>query len=353
MPLLVNSKFLSQHPITGVTRYAIEIAEQLSSIDPQVNFIANNDIKHHETAQLLNPNQVGRSEGITWEQVELPYFIRKKFKNDHLLLNLENLAPLLTRNIVVIHDIIWKTHNFHTKKNLAYYRSIMPLIIKRAQHIITVSEYSKNQILQHFKINDKKISVAGCAVPSILQKINLDAIHEDNSKKRPYILGPLNKNPLVLIKAFEKIKCSDEYDLILIGAKRIDINSELNQYLQKNKRIKLTGHITDKELAKLYSQATVFVYPSVIDGFGIPPIEAMHFGCPVICSNSASLPEVVGNAAFSFDPSNEMELTNYLNKVLDSEDLRNKLIQKGNYQKDQFSWEKSAKTIYNVMQSFQ
>ncbi|RZS99281.1 glycosyltransferase family 4 protein [Aquimarina brevivitae] len=265
-------------------------------------------------------------------------------------------APLFPVNakikIVTIHDInhLANPHYFSLLKRkwakLLYYNAIC-----KSKKIITVSNFSKLEILKHFNIAPNKIVV----IPG--------GIHQDfakNSDKRKidtlpekYILFVGNikphKNLITLLKAY--VQLNDEikslYRIVILGRKDGFITGDptIFEFISKHHlqdKVIFTGQVADDTVPSIYKTANLFVFPSLYEGFGLPLLEAMACGIPVISSNSTSLPEVGGEAVLYFDPSNATDLKDKIEGVLSNEEVQNELIAKGYSQIQNFSWKTSA-----------
>ena len=166
------------------------------------------------------------------------------------------------------------------------------------------------------------------------------------------------KNISAIIEAYKKLIDSDKnmtHSLVVAGTKGwlFDDIMRLSRPLVRSGKIIFTGPVSDEERAHIYNMADIFVYPSFFEGFGLPPLEAMSCGLPVIVSNSSSLPEVVGQAAVSVDPNDPDELAFFMNELLSNEDLRKEYSQKGSKRAGSFSWEDSAKKTLAVIEQLQ
>jgi glycosyltransferase involved in cell wall biosynthesis len=158
------------------------------------------------------------------------------------------------------------------------------------------------------------------------------------------------KNILNLILALKKLRLPD-MKLILVGSRsKVFSSNELKDLLYSQKNIFLTGYISDDKLIRLYRKAKLFVYPTFYEGFGLPPLEAMSCGCPVVVSNVASLPEVCGNAAYYVDPYNIESIAEGIHRVLTNDTLRESLRERGLERARLFSWEESAKKHIEVFE---
>lgn len=340
--IVVNARFLTQ-PITGVQRYGIEISLALKKIHKDIIFIAPKDIIHRDIALKLGAVSFGNLRGHAWEQYELPKYLKKT--NSPLLVNLANTAPVFYKNkISTIHDIAFEKfpQNFSWKFR-KYYQLLVPKIISSSRRVFTVSEFSKSEICSLYKINTSKIHVIPNASSAIFTK---------GSRREPtakYILAVSSltqqKNFTGLIDAFNILE-DQQHELLLVGSINRNFAAQtLIDKIDSNPRIKFAGRVSDEALIDLYRNAAAFIHPSFYEGFGIPPLEAQACGCPVICSNIASLSEVCGSSALYFDPYNPSDIADKIDSVLIDPNLSKKLILSGSENIKRFSWESSANKI--------
>jgi glycosyltransferase involved in cell wall biosynthesis len=227
-------------------------------------------------------------------------------------------------------------------------------------HIITVSEFSKKEIIEAYKVRPEKISVVYNGITDSYKPIG-DAqkveVRKQYTQGRPYYLylGAIHprKNVLTLVKAFNQFKASgpSDYQLILAGRNAWhtkDVFEAIEQSPFKNE-IHLPGYVPTTNAVSLVASAEAMIYPSLYEGFGLPLVEAMACEVPVICSNASSLPEVAGNAALLFDPMDVEQLSQHMKSVIADSQLREKLIQLGNERSKIFSWDKAAENIYSIL----
>ncbi|AFJ45616.1 glycosyltransferase family 4 protein [Shimwellia blattae] len=250
----------------------------------------------------------------------------------------------LKRAAITIHDLnhIDIDCNSSFLKRL-YYTAVMKRACHKAYKIFTVSDFSKKRIAQWAGIDESKIVVVGNGVSSEFTNINTNTTISKN-----HILVVSNrkehKNELRIIDAFENSTIPKDIDLVFTG----DINDKLKALLvEKNlqKRVRFTGRVTNEELAELYKGAVFLLFPSLYEGFGLPVIEAMSCGTPVITSNSTSLPEVAGDAALLVNPEKVSDITNAIDTLYFDQDLQRILIDKGYIQAKKFTWEKTSNII--------
>lgn len=287
------------------------------------------------------------------EQLKFPYRKLKRLKPDILHVPHYNI-PIFYRGrmFVTIHDLTHLVLPEILPNKLAYcYAWVMLwLAAHKSEKIFTVSENTKNDIIKYYKINPDKIVVtySGVDLSSFVkkQKAEYEYLYEKYSvpkdKKVLMYVGNLkpHKNLKRLLEAFKDIDEAEGSVLVLVGKafENYDIIAVEEQYGIKN-RVIHTGMINNEELVDFYNLADLFVFPSLYEGFGVPPLEAMACGTPVVCSNNSSLPEVVGDAALTFDPLNVKEIINAINVMLRDEKTRNDCILKGYERCSFFNWE--------------
>lgn len=349
--IYVNARFLTQN-ITGAQRYAIEISRALKKINPDIDFLTPENIVHNELSDLFEAKRVGKLSGHFWEQVELPAYLKRQGKP--LLLNLANTAPLNYSNkVVVIHDLSFLRHpEWFSKGFYLCYSFLIPRIIRNSRYVITVSEFSKREIMELLKVPQDKIKVIYNAVSEEFenQKIIDNTI---SNKYANYILAVSSLDPRKnfknLILAFNKLNIPG-IKLVVAGKENRKVFNDTKMRRAADfTNVEFTGHVSDAQLAGLYKNAKLFVYPSFYEGFGLPPLEAMSYGCPVIVSNLASLPEVCKDAAYYIEPYNVESIAEGIKKVLSDQVLREDLIRKGRERIKSFNWDNSAKKLNEVL----
>lgn len=295
-----------------------------------------------------------------WSQVFLPFalFLGKKpdvfFSPAHYA---PRFSPVPT--VVTIHDLSYFYYpNEFLKEDLYKLKNWTAYSVKNAQKIIAVSEHTKQDLVKWYNIPEEKIKVI---YNGILRHPEPDPLG-DRAKEPPtnsirsYILyvGTLQprKNIVTLVKAFRKFKEAYPDFVLKIAGKQgwmtDAILKEINQHNTGD--IELLGYVPDEELPGLYAHAFCFVMPSLYEGFGIPVLEAMSYGCPVISSHASALPEIGTDACLYFDPKNEDDLYRKLVELKEHAPLRNDLIEKGKERARQFSWQTCGEKTLNVLQ---
>ncbi len=297
------------------------------------------------------------------EQLELPLKIPKCdiFWSPHY--NIPILPIMAKFRVVTIHDAFhlafYDTLNFMQK---IYAKTIFNQALSRSDIVLSVSDFSRSEILKYAKI-DKNIFVAPNAIDE--GRFNhhcdsnaLEAVAKDYGLPEDFILFVGNvkphKNLKNLLFALEKM----DLNLVIVGKKDgfitgDSIISEIIRRKNLSNRIFFTGYVKDADIAAIYNLAKLFVFPSLYEGFGIPPLEAQACGCPVVCSDAASLPEAFGDSVVYFDPYSVEDMRDKIQMVLNDENLQNELRAKGFENVKRFSWERSAKQIIEIMENLQ
>jgi glycosyltransferase involved in cell wall biosynthesis len=296
------------------------------------------------------------------EQLAVPMDLRREgidlFHAPHYVL------PPLTpcRSVVTIHDCIHLQFPQYLPNRLgyAYARTALWIAAHRSARVLTVSEASKRDILKYFNIPAGKIDVIYNAID---ERFGQEPSAEDVSRVKeryqlndPYVLYAGNikphKNLERLIEAFHLLRRegADQVKLLIIGdeiSKYATLRRAVHRY-KLHQHVRFFGFVPDRTLAVLYRLAAVFVFPSLYEGFGLPPLEAMASGTPVITSNVSSLPEVVGDAALLIDPYDPIAIEQAMRRVLGDAALRADLRQRGLARVKEFSWDRSVRRIRQV-----
>jgi len=339
--IYINARFLTQKT-TGVQRFAIEIAKNLHQLNPAIKFIAPKNIIHHDLAEELGVISFGFLKGHLWEQIELPIYLSTK--GNPLLINFCNTAPLLYQNkIVSIHDLAFMVNpKWFSKKFATFYNYLIPQIAKSAKHIITVSNSSKKEIENLIGINPTKISVVynGITFKSSTGINQPEAINKTNYFLTVSSIDP-RKNLQKLIEAFITWNPKD-LKLVVIGGKN---NNFSEASITAHDSIVALGYVSDQELINYYQHAICFVYPSLYEGFGLPPLEALAFGTNVIASDIPSIREVCNDSILQyFDPNNTESIIAALRFASEHTFTEPKPIDFG-----KFSWDKAANAVNEII----
>lgn len=251
--------------------------------------------------------------------------------------------------VTTVHDFSWEIYpEFQPKERVKYFKKYFYSSLQGCDHIITGSKFTKDEIMERTGIAPEKISVIYHGIDHTLFYPKL------NPKKQKYILSVGSIEPrknlknLLLAYSLLDTTLKDDYHLLLVGGSGWE-NAEIMALITKlDKWVHYSGFVSDEELSILYSGASLFVYPSLYEGFGIPPLEAMACGAPVIVSNVSSLPEVCLDAAFYVNPLDIEAIKEGMVCVLKNTLLREEFIVKGLARAKEFSWEKSAREHQGV-----
>lgn len=350
---------------TGIGNYTYCLIEKLCEIDAKndYTFLWPDNDPYHCIPFSKKYNYYSLPKDDLREEVEIPFWLSlEKADLFHLPQNgfrTPNIRS--TKLVVTIHDLIpYVLPEIVRPSFLKRFISEMPFIVERADHIITVSQASKNDIINVFGVVPEKISV----VPSA-PSLSFHPLPPTETKqtlinrfqlKKPFILyvGGLNprKNVMELIYAYSKIyrDLPDRQQLVILGpnSKHRDQLESLVYVLELGNDVLFPGFVNSEDLPLFYNGADLFVYPSLYEGFGLPPIEAMACGTPVITSNVSSLPEVVGDAAIQVNPYDTLQLAEAIFRILSNQKLRTDLIDKGLRHSIKYDWNNIATQILEI-----
>lgn len=275
------------------------------------------------------------------------------------------LKPIVcpSPSVIVVHDLIHRLHpGVHTATYRWYLRVLLPFSIRSADHIITVSNNTKNDILNFYDVSEDKITVAYPGAsrryhPRTIPEKTKTRIGERYGLPEQFVLFVGNieprKNLSTLVRALRELPGQSRLPLVVVGQDHVP-DPELEQLLQQewaDELVYRTGYVSEEDLRLLYNLAEVFIYPSIYEGFGIPPLEAMQSGTPVITSNRSSLPEVVGNAGVTVDPTDVDSIATAIKKlVTDRSAYRTHRIA-GLKRAEEFCWDDTATKIADAIRS--
>lgn len=272
-------------------------------------------------------------------------------------------VPLIHRGrtVVTIHDLGF-LHNPQIYHPLAriYHRFSAWWSVRYAFKIITISEFTKQDIIKNYKVNPDKISVIPLGLDKskykiITDKNRLKQVQDKYNLTRPYFfyIGRLEKKKNIefLINAFNQLAVDyPDYDLVLAGSLSYG-GDKIMRLIKASSKVKHLGYIEEEDVPPLLNAAQAFVFPSLFEGFGLPIIQAMACGCPVISSNATSLPEVGGKAAWYINPNNRDELIALMKKMAINNEARQQLIDAGLNRAKQFDWQQVAVKTLAVLLS--
>jgi alpha-1,3-rhamnosyl/mannosyltransferase len=350
----------------GTETYIVQLVRHLPRVAPQHQYVL---FVSKEGWPTLGQGSTGmsvvalpvsanaRGMRILAEQCVLPFLA--KAKGLDVLHSLSFTSPLLAPcpSVTSVLDMGFRRRDQRFSRPTVWaFELLVPVVVRRSAHILTLSQYARHDILSSLSVHPGKVSAVHLAPDRELYR-EVQASEEEQMEclarygiSKPYLLSVAfshpHKNLDGLVRAYASLvqKHRSEHQLVLVGGARSahDALVGLVRELGLRERVVLTGYVPDRDLALLYAMADVFVFPSFYEGFGLPPLEAMACGTPVVCSNASSLPEVVGDAAVQVDPHSVQELELGILSVLADEELRCTLVQKGLERVKEFSWEKTA-----------
>lgn len=359
----------------GMDMVALELIRNLQLIDTENEYVLfiKPDVDDSVIKETPNFKIVRLKGGFypIWEQIALPRAAKKE--GCQLLHCTSNTAPLFTSIplVVTLHDIIYMessypkimkgTGTLYQKFGNAYRKMFVPRIIRKSKKIITVSHFEKNRIGQFFGMaNDSRLVAVYNGVsehfkpvtqPEVLQRVKEKYHLPDHFF---FFLGNTDpkKNTKGTLKAFSDFlkKTGQDIQLVMLDYDRKELEALLIDIDDKEliNKIILTGYVVNTDLPAIYSQCELFLYPSLRESFGIPMLEAMACGVPVITSNTSSMPEVAGDAAILIDPFKPEEITEAIIQILDNKELRSGLIEKGLNRAAAFSWKAMAQNVLEI-----
>ena len=359
----------------GLGRYTQEVVDNVLKIDRDNEYVIFLSKDNFDEFQSDHPHLTKVLADVRWytiaEQIRMPLIIAKQ-KLDLMHFphfNVPIFSP--TKFVVTIHDLIltkFPTTRATTLgpvlywlKNMAY-RFGINLAVKRAKKIIAISQFTKDDIIEQFKVDAKKIVVTYEGVANLSSghdnlfaaKLDPKEILSDYCILEPYLLYVGNayphKNLEFLIEVFNKIHQEQKHLKLVLVGKDDYFYSRLKQFAHEHKAeaVIFPGYVPDQKLEVLFKRATAYIFPSQYEGFGLPPLEAMSRGCPVISSNSTCLPEVLGDAALFIDPNSGEELEHAIKQIMTDETLRQILIKKGFERVKRYDWWECARETTEI-----
>lgn len=354
--IYINGRFLAQ-PLTGVQRYSHELVRAWDEL------LDCGEIDRHayelvvlapQSAPEQNPwrhvrlVQAGRFDGNLWEQIDLPLMAR-----GGLLFSPGNIGPYFHPNqAVTLHDAsVFAVPKAYSRPFRWKYRLIMRRMGRIARQIFTVSEFSKAELSRYLNIPPERITVVYPGKEHILRVEPDERILDRYGlRDRPFLFAVSSNSPhknfATLLAAIRQMG-DQEFKFVIAGGTfaRVFQSTGMEELPANVVRV---GYVSDGELRALYEHARAFVFPSLYEGFGLPPLEAMACGCPVICSNAASLPEVCGDGAVYFEPTKVEEVCQLISQLMEEpfflEDLQKKILERARL----FTWN-NVKNLFNAL----
>ena len=361
MRITIDARMLEN---SGIGRYIKNLLQRLLEIDTSNTFtaIVNSNGLLPAGGERLNVRVLSSPVQIysLREQILLPF--KTNSPRPDLIHYPSFNMPLLNASpvVVTIHDLVYYLFEDACPGRLAhiYARAMFRIVSRLATRIIAISNHTKEDIVKHLGVSPEKIDVTPMGVDEIYRPVTdtrlIEQVRDRYNIKDPFVLyvgtHHPRKNLVRLVRAFSSMAGGRDLKLVITG--RVEKRrSELYRTVEDlglGDRVVFTGFVPEEDLPALYSAAELFVFPSLYEGFGMPPLEAMACGTPVVASNATSLPEVVGDAAVTVDPLNVEALSGAMEKVLKSRNLREELIEKGFKRARLFKWEDTARKTLDV-----
>jgi glycosyltransferase involved in cell wall biosynthesis len=354
----INGRFLTQ-VTTGVQRYA---AELIRALDRRLG--ADGALRRSYQFRVITPRgasralslehipivEAGRLAGNPWEQLELPMHA-----GGQLLLNLCNTAPLIGENVVTIHDAsVFVVPKAYSASFRLWYRALIPVLGRLARRVVTLSAFSRAELSRHAGILPEKTDIIPPGGDHILRvPADPGVFARVPAAPQRYILAVGSRSPHKniesVVKAVSRLGAA-ALPLVVAGGTNSRIFGEA---APSGAHYHDAGYVTDGELRALYENAACLVFPSWYEGFGLPPLEAMTCGCPVVVSNRAALPEVGGDAVLYCNPYDPDDIARCIAGILGEPGRRDRLRHEGSARARCFTWEKSAGALIKLLEELQ
>lgn len=336
--------------MTGVDRFAHEIIRAIDKICEQnvlpftFRVVAPSQLQDPWQLKNIPVTYVSGFSGHLWEQVTLPLYAKER-----PLISLCNTGPVFKKNHhVVIHDATTAAvpESFSLKFRLLY-KILMPTLGWASKSILTVSEFARNDIARAFNITTGNGSVLGEGGEHILRYAPDESILKKNGLERgKYFLAVSSnaphKNFRLILDAIELLK-DKNIKVAIAGGQNRSVFGE--SALKNSGNASWLGYVSNEELRALYENARAFIFPSIHEGFGLPLVEAMQVGCPIIASSAASIPEVCGEAAIYVDPKNPNDLAEAIMLIHESDTKRDQLSRLAKHRSELWQWDAAASNL--------
>lgn len=358
--VFLNGKFAAQ-PLTGVQRFAREVIvaadRLLSSGDwkAKAEFVllvpGGHLVSPLPALQHIRVRELAAMRLHAWEQLQLPWASRGK-----LLINLAGSSPLFKRHqICTFHDAaVFDIPQAYSRTFGRWYRFLFRTQSLVCRRVLTVSEFSRQRLSHHLKLPEAAIGVVPNGADHVQRLGHDNTVIERLALTRgQYLLAVGSDNPsknfAALIAAFSRTQRHEDIRLVVVGGGNSAVFARSRGTTSADPRIVQAGRVTDEQLKTLYAHARAFVFPSVYEGFGIPPLEAMMSGCPVLAARAASIPEVCGDAVAYFDPHDQDDMVRVLEWAMKGRAGLAALRHAGLAHAAQFSWDGAARRLFDEL----
>lgn len=365
MKIALNLLYLIPGVVGGTETYARSLITALGRLDEDHEYTV---YVNREAADLdITPNEsftrvvcpvvaMQRAYRYSWEQLVLPAQLHRL--NPDLVHSLGYVGPIASHlpQIVSVHDVNYLGHSGRrTPVGRRAFQFFVEKTVAKARHVITISNFSRGEIMRHLGVPPEKVSVVYCAAREQSGVPVNTSIDGDVALgvSQPFMIAfsslSAHKNIARLIEAFASISSDVSHSLVLIGHMP-EKSAEIKAALQRagDDRIHFTGFIPDADVDALMKRTSLFVFPSLYEGFGLPILDAQDAGVPIACSNVAALPEVAGDGAILFDPLSVEDMAAKLKRALLDADLRESLVRNGRENVGRFSWDKAARETMSI-----
>jgi glycosyltransferase involved in cell wall biosynthesis len=355
MKILIDCREIQKNT-TGIARFLLSFLKEIKSFNIEYEFLLlGNQYTDFERKELDGYEKIVVEEKNTFyfDQVTISQVIKEQkidlFFSPYYKFPVFAKVPVITSIFDVMYLVLDEYKN--DIKNI-YRKNFIKLTYKKVKKVITSSNFAKNEIIEVLNLPDEKIDVVYLSVDEKFNPQPVEKIKEIKEKygiNKNYILyignAKPHKNLSRLLSSWQLIneKIKKDYILVLAGVGQ--------KFCYKDENTLIIPFVSEEELAVLYTGATVFVFPSIYEGFGLPPLEAMACGCTVISSNTSSMPEVLGDACLYFNPYDVNEISKTILEILHSETLREKLQKKGFEKVKSYSLEKMVNSLIKIFES--
>lgn len=366
MKIAIDARFVGNG--SGLGRYTYKLLEYVLKYDQENNYVV---IVYKDDRKIINfPYGKYEVKGVDYvhytvgEQWGFWHFLNKLNCDLVHFANFNHPILYSGKFVVTIHDLTLMFYPGRVRRKwVAEWGYIMTMrnAIRKAQRVIAISEFTKKDIMKYFKTQEEKISVIYEAPDERLFRVD-DKVELNNVKKKYGIVKPyflyvgqwrVHKNLVRLIKAFDLVRKNGVDAQLLLVGKEDPRYPEVKENIAQSaygKDIVVTGYVPDSECNSIYSDAICFVFPSLYEGIGLPPLEAMNCGIPVISSDASCMPEILKDAVLYFDPYDIVEMSEAMEKIAKDSVLREKLVIKGHELRKNYSWEKMARETMQIYQ---